>query len=282
MASGRSKQLKSRSTILLETYPNQNGPTNSAKDSGIQITSMKAMILSFWISLTGSFQPQVGENDHRDSMCGAQDIRCGTSGLTVRKPVLFVAQPQAAPADAHHLYARPDDLADSGLSWRQGLLQYNSEAKGNPLGLCPAYQLYRDRTYGTYGRLVDRFGFERVYILSAGWGLIRADFLTPYYDITFSRSAELYKRRGPADRYLDFRMLPDRTEEEVIFFGSKDYLPLFCDLTNALRSRKIVYYNSAHAPQVPGCVPKRFETTTRTNWQYECADAFLNGALSAP
>src|SRR6516162_2823570 len=32
MASGLSKQLKSRSTILLETYPNRNGPTNSAKE----------------------------------------------------------------------------------------------------------------------------------------------------------------------------------------------------------------------------------------------------------
>ena len=35
MASGLSKQLKSRSTILLETYPNQNGPTNSAKEPKI-------------------------------------------------------------------------------------------------------------------------------------------------------------------------------------------------------------------------------------------------------
>jgi hypothetical protein len=43
---------------------------------------------------------------------------------------------------------------------------------------------------------VDRFGLENVYVLSASWGLIRADFLTPYYDITFSSSADAYKIKG--------------------------------------------------------------------------------------
>jgi hypothetical protein len=41
-------------------------------------------------------------------------------------------------------------------------------------------------------RLVEKFGIEKVFILSAGWGLIRADFLTPNYDITFSGSAEAF------------------------------------------------------------------------------------------
>jgi hypothetical protein len=63
---------------------------------------------------------------------------------------------------------------------------------------------------------------EKVYILSGGWGLITASFLTPDYDITFSQSAEHYKRRRQTDRYHDFRMLPEDTREPLAFFGGKD------------------------------------------------------------
>lgn len=186
--------------------------------------------------------------------------------------VLFVAQPQAAPTAHAYIYARPDDPSDAGMSWRQVLQKYNDQPEGNPLGLYPAYQLYENRTYQ---RLVDRFGMQKVYILSAGWGLIRADFLTPYYDITYSQSAKGYKRRRKADRYDDFRMLPDRTDDEILFFGAKDYLPLFCSLTNAIRSKKTVFYNSARVPAAPDCQLERFATSTRTNWHYECATLFL-------
>ncbi len=74
-----------------------------------------------------------------------------------------------------------------------------------------------------YGRLVVRLGLENVYVLSAGWGLIRADFLTPYYYITFSSRADTYKRRRKTDRYDDFRMLPDDAKNDIVFFGGKDY-----------------------------------------------------------
>lgn len=100
-------------------------------------------------------------------------------------PVEFVADPQAAPADPSRTYARPDDLSDNRTSWRQLLVAYNQEPGSNPLGLYPAYQLYENRAYG---RLVDSFGLSNVYVLSAGWGLIRADFLTPHYDITTAQA----------------------------------------------------------------------------------------------
>jgi hypothetical protein len=191
------------------------------------------------------------------------------------KPVVFVAHPECAPADNAYVYARPDDLSEGEISWREMLLKYNATPHDNPLGLYPAYRLYRNRTYV---RLVERFGPEKVYVLSAGWGLIRADFLTPYYDITYSQSAEAFKRRRKADRYSDFCMLPDQTEEEIVFFGGKDYLPLFCSLTSALWTKRTVFYNSARPPQPNGCTLERFETTARTNWQYECANAFLDEA----
>ncbi len=192
------------------------------------------------------------------------------------KHVIFVADPKTAPADGNHIYTRPDDPCDAGTSWRDLLLKYNEQACDNPLGLYPAYRLYGNPVYE---RLVDRFGLQKAYILSAGWGLIRADFLTPYYDITFSASAERYKRRRKTHRYYDFRMLSDHADEEILFFGGKDYLPLFCSLTAAIKTGRTVFYNSVRAPQATGCVLKRFETSTRTNWHYECANAFLDGTI---
>jgi hypothetical protein len=129
------------------------------------------------------------------------------------------------------------------------------EACDNPLGLYPAYRLYGNPVYE---RLVDRFGLQKVYILSARWGLIRADFLTP------SPSVRVRKDTSAAGRHTlyDFRMLPDHADEEILFFGGKDYLPLFFSLTAAIKTRRTVFYNSVRAPQATGCVFKRFETST--------------------
>src|ERR1700683_2219176 len=106
------------------------------------------------------------------------------------KPVDFVAHPEIAPVQNHRVYARPDDISDSEISWRTQLLDYNQTPQDNPLRLCAAFQLYENKTYEL---LVNHFGPDSVYILSAGWGLIRSEFLTPYYDITFSQGVESYK-----------------------------------------------------------------------------------------
>jgi hypothetical protein len=109
--------------------------------------------------------------------------------------------------------------------------------------------------------------------------LIAADFLTPAYDITFSASADAFKRRRKKDRYDDLRMLPDDIEGPVIFFGGKDYTELFCELSKNVRGPRYLFYKSSIAPKAPGCVLKRFNTTTRTNWHYECAQALIQGDL---
>ena len=190
------------------------------------------------------------------------------------EPINFVAHPKMAPRNSGRVYARPDDLLGDGTSWRQLLRQYNDNPGGNPLHLYPAYQLYQNKTYGL---LVDRFGSDAVYILSAGWGLVRADYLLPYYDITFSPSAEAYKRRRKSDSYEDFRLRPDDTKKDIVFFGGMDYLPLFCSLTNTSQGGKTVFFNSTRRPQCDGCTLRRFKTAARTNWHYECARAFLDG-----
>jgi hypothetical protein len=114
--------------------------------------------------------------------------RTNAGRLTTKdaKPVEFVARPELAPVEANRIYTRPDDISDRGMSWREQLRKYNENEKTNPLRLLPAYQLYDNKSYGA---LVNHFGSESVYILSAGWSLIRSDFLLPYYDITFSSGA---------------------------------------------------------------------------------------------
>lgn len=190
------------------------------------------------------------------------------------KAVTFVAHPEIAPTD-NKFYVRPDDDAGEGKSWREVLLAYNREQRGNPLGLLPGFLLYENPVYK---HLVGKLGIDNVYILSAGWGLIRSDFLTPYYDITFSPSARgpnTYKRRHKGELYRDICMLPENTVGEVLFFGGKDYVRLFCTLTQKMRVTRKVFHSAAEAPDAPGCIPMKFETIKRTNWHYECANAFV-------
>ena len=142
--------------------------------------------------------------------------------------------------------------------------------------MLPAYKLYENKCYEA---LVNRFWMDKVYILSAGWGLIRSDFLTPYYDITFSQSAESYKRRRKTEHYDDFRMIPDEVPDEILFLGGKDYLPLFVQLTDKAKGKRTAFFNSVTVPHFDGCIFKRFETLTRTNWHYECASALIDGTL---
>lgn len=191
--------------------------------------------------------------------------------------VLFVAEPDDAPKDVPYAYAHPDGADDAGEPWREKLLQYNREPTGNLLGLLPAWQLYQNPAYEL---LYRKCGPDNLYILSAGWGLIRADFLTPPYDITFSGSAEKYQRRYRRDPYDDFRMLPDDTINPVVFFGGKDYVGLFCELTGQVQGPRRVLYNANNAPKAPGCQTMRFHTNTRTNWQYEAASAYVEGRLN--
>ena len=97
------------------------------------------------------------------------------------------------------------------------LVRYNEAPGNNPLSLLPAFELYeRD----TYRALVKRFGIDKAYILSAGWGLIPASFLTPCYDVTFAANADDWKRRRKRDAYNDLSMLlPMRTKRSCFSVG---------------------------------------------------------------
>lgn len=208
--------------------------------------------------------------------CAGSKVTCaepdGHMQTKEGKPVMFVAQPPGPRPDI--IYATPDDLSDRQVSWRTLLQEYNKSPGDNPWKLRKAYTLYENEIYGA---LEKKFGVD-MYVLSAGWGLIRADFLTPQYDITFKSSADYYKRRKKTDHYRDFNMLTDDGDDPIVFFGGKDYVRLFCSLTAEWCSRRKVFYNSAKRPDAPGCDLERFDTKARTNWHYECAKAFLDSS----
>ncbi len=194
------------------------------------------------------------------------------------KPITFVARPDQAPRTKDVLYRRPDDVADDGRTWRAHLLDCNGRRGENSLRLLPAWQLYRP---AVYGELATAFGLENLFILSAGWGLLAANFPTPYYDITFTSQADPYKRRNARDDdFADFRMLPDDRDRPIVFLGGTDYVALFRELTAGSTSERIIFYNSKNAPDAGDCRLVRFETSTRTNWHYECARALISGTVS--
>ena len=194
------------------------------------------------------------------------------------RQVMFVAHPELAPVRDDCIYAHPDDPADSGLTWRQELLRYNQEPGDNPLGLLPAWQLYQNLIYHQLWR---EYRPDGLYILSAGWGLIRADFLTPDYDITFRTAARQprYQCRRWEDNYDDWRMLPADTNRPMVFFGSPEYVPLFCKLTDGMApGRRYVFYNTSQAPDAPGCQLRKYDGPPR-EWHYSAVRDFMAGRI---
>ena len=190
----------------------------------------------------------------------------------------FVARPEQAPSSAEWLYRHPDGHSDvPGQTWRQQLVAYNTSARDNPLCLLEAYRLYQD---SVYKELVVACGLTNVFILSAGWGLVRADYRLPDYDITFAstKPADRYKRRMPGDKYDDFFQLAGGEVGPVVCFVTKHYWSLLQKVTDPLHCEKVVFFATNDPPNCPQWTPIPFRRFT--NWQYTCAKEFLPGKLS--
>ena len=193
----------------------------------------------------------------------------------------FVGDPDLAKAVSPmpgFCYAHPDDEAKDGKTWREELVAYNKSCKDeNPFRLHRAYKLYKHKIYA---QLVEVFGIDNVYILSAGWGLIRASFLTPKYDITFSGSG--YTRRRKSDQYYhDFNCLESAIDEDLLFFGGQQYLDLFTRLTQNYNGRRIVYHSTDNMTKSNQIKYVRYPRYF-TNWHYTCAEKVIECYKSDP
>lgn len=210
--------------------------------------------------------------------CSAtKDTAAGSFTLNGRR-VKFVAHPELHSESSGEVLFRPDDtIPSTSTTWRDHLLAYNRSAN-NPDLLLQAVDLYSPEIYRS---LLHHVGKENLFILSAGWGLIKADFLVPDYDITFSSQAEPWKRRTKRDEFLDFTQLTQAdlsVGEQIYFFGGKDYLPLYYRLTRNLVAKKVIYFASTRIPK-----DKEFEYipygTGGTNWHYRCGRNFIEGRI---
>lgn len=209
---------------------------------------------------------------------GSKHVSAGSFTAPDKKLIKFVANPNSDFSDKSYAYARPDDAAGNGQTWRERLLAYNTDhAEQNPDGLLQACQLYKKPIYMD---LTKKFGVKNLFILSAGWGLISANFLTPDYDITFSNiKGQPHVKRGKLDNYSDFNMLPDNGEA-VTFLGGKSYLPMFYRLLAQYSGAKNIIYNSINEPILPtGFKAIRYKTKARTNWHYKCGQSIIDGTL---
>src|SRR5262249_16040670 len=136
--------------------------------------------------------------------------------------------------------------------------------------------LYRD--------LADAFGWDNVFVLSAGWGLIRASFWTPDYNITFSTQAKKDRPwvwRNTNDRHrvwLDFTHLKDAQvsqDEPIHFFAGKNYRPLYYALMTTLPGKKIVHYKG-NLERRDGFQYAEYEGPEKNRtWHYRAAKEFL-------
>ena len=227
--------------------------------------------------------------------CAASKTHCaGTLKTTSGEQVRFVADPgRCASVHAGERCARPDNSSgEKGATWRDVLKRYNAQPD-NPDGLLRAADLYAPTEHefrNLYHELADAFGWDNVFVLSAGWGLIRASFRTPKYDITFSTQAKkdkpcVWRNTKDSQRvWLDFNHLQDapiNQDEPIHFFGGKDYRPLFYALVTTLPGKKIVHYKGS-VERRDGFEYAEYKGPEKNRtWHYRAAKEFLAEQASA-
>lgn len=197
---------------------------------------------------------------------------------------VFVAQPQFCEStDSRMKPCRPDDESGvAGVTWRDFLESYNERNRrdgSNPCNLLSAAELY---THRVYRALIDAIGVKNLFILSAGWGLVRGDYLLPDYDITFSTQPKVpkhAKRSGKTTQaWHDFNHLEDtpvNRDTTIHFFGSPEYLKLFYQMSAHVEAKKVIHHK-ARLVASPGYVYCRFDGRARTNWHYIAAAELID------
>lgn len=182
------------------------------------------------------------------------------------------------------LYFHPDDLIpNDSKTWRDLIEEENSSNQYN-LNLLSAYQLYAPNIYNS---LFEEYE-DKLYIFSAGWGIIQAKYKLPKYDITFSQKNDIpksAKRKKNDIRFKDFNQLQNDAET-ILFIAGKDYLLPFCELTKNLNSVKIIVFTSSDVLQNnpylenSGFIFYHYKTDTESNWYYEFAKKLIKKEIN--
>lgn len=157
---------------------------------------------------------------------------------------------------------------------------YGRVAVANGGSLTAAGSLYRNRIYQ---ELLTACSVENVYILSAGWGLVRANDEIPVYDITFSQNAQEMNRITPDDR-AQHGTVRDAVDgcEEIHLFLSRSYADYWFLVFPELNGRVILHWRMGQEHPLNNVhVIEHDCGNMRTNWQNTAAGQWLNGFLNA-
>lgn len=136
-----------------------------------------------------------------------------------------------------------------------------------------------------YSALVNRLGKENVYILSAGWGLVRADAGIPKYDVTFSAGQDVlpYARVTPQSRSKSPSISDDMPgNDEIHFFITPKYMEYWSQSFSGKDSdrQRYVFHWKKGAKNLPagiheGNVIWHELGDMRMNWHYAAVYRFL-------
>jgi hypothetical protein len=208
-----------------------------------------------------------------------------------RNAVHFVAQPQDGQMDK-----RPwDQIPGSDKTWIDCVKAYNEAGGVMPdeyiklnIGTEDGRQLMQcGNLYKppVYRELTAACGLKNVYILSAGWGLVRADKYIPNYDVTFARRGDPGVRIKVEDRRL-YPSLSDEIpdDEEINLFFSRSYALYWSHLYRGASQRTVLHWRLGQ--KLPkgkyGTKPPHDCGSQMTNWQYTAAQQFIAGLGQTP
>lgn len=196
--------------------------------------------------------------------------------------ICFCADPSLAPADPRVRHVHPDDVDElSGQTWRDLVVAYNDGTLASHLAprgtLLEAGRLYADAVYDRAYRLNKKWGPRLpYYILSGGWGLIRASFKLPDYNVTFSREAakkDPHALRKPQHRFKDINHLVEDLDsgelshDEIHLFAGRAYVDYFLSLVSAGSGVRVVHHwHTVKDKKVPGVIYVPFHGDRQMNF----------------
>lgn len=180
-------------------------------------------------------------------------------------------------------------ISGTSTTWIDIVHEYNERSTlpqnisvQNDSVLINAADLYSNPAYRN---LRECFGYESIFILSAGWGLVRGDTKIPPYDITFSNAAEGNCQITPSERvkYNSAKLNVGECDELHLFITRKylEYWNLF--FSERMHDVKNVILHWRKGQYVPYGNYSVFEHDCegKTNWHYQAVNQFLS-SMSPP
>lgn len=136
-----------------------------------------------------------------------------------------------------------------------------------------------------YGNLLQAIGKENVYILSAGWGLIRANYGIPPYNVTFCNANNVPENAkiSPPKRanYLSFGDIVDGDDEIHLFITAKYFAYWELNFINNDRHADRIILHWRKGQSLPLSSPLEDQVVhhdcgnQRQNWHYTAVKQFL-------